>query len=74
MRKLSFRPGSACYPFAAKPEKVIEILSRTIDFQIPPPPGGWRIFDGTPRQILTNRAKAARQHRQKPKADHASAG
>ena len=48
MRKLSFRPGSACYPFAAKPEKVIEILSRTIDFQIPPPPGGWRIFDGTP--------------------------
>ena len=45
----SFRyPAVMLYAFAAEPNKAIEILSRTIDFQIPPPPGGWRIFDGTP--------------------------
>jgi len=45
----SFRyPAAMLYAFAGEPKKATEILSRTIEYQIPPPPGGWRIFDGTP--------------------------
>jgi len=45
----SFRyPAAMLYALAGEPKKATEILSRTMEYKIPPPPGGWRIFDGTP--------------------------
>lgn len=46
----SFRyPAAMLYALAGNEEAAVEILTRHIEYEIPAPPGGWRIFDGTPR-------------------------
>lgn len=42
-------PMAALYALNSQWEKSYEIIAREVTFDMPPPPGGWRIFDGTPR-------------------------
>ena len=45
----SYRCLSAkIYALADEPDKSAEILYRVVNYQIDPPPGGWKIYDGTP--------------------------
>ncbi len=44
-------PLATAYTVARQPDKAAEILSRRITYQIPPPPGGWTHYDGTPEQF-----------------------
>jgi hypothetical protein len=47
-------PNSLRVPIAlvlamnAQPQQAITVLLRQIDYDIPPPPGGWKTFDGSP--------------------------
>lgn len=41
-------PIAAIYALKGDMEKSREITTRRQEFTVPPPPGGWRIFDGTP--------------------------
>ncbi len=41
-------PLALAYLQAGQPELAADILLRRVEYQIPPPPGGWRQFDGTP--------------------------
>lgn len=45
----SFRyPAAMLYALSGDPKNATAILGRTLEYHIPPPTGGWRIFDGTP--------------------------
>ena len=55
-------PAAFFYALASQPAKAVEILNRQLHYDIPPPPGGWKMFDGTadqhartPRPALTPR-------------------
>ena len=40
-------PAAVIFTLAQQPEQAVDILYRKLDYQIDPPPGGWRTIDGS---------------------------
>ena len=41
-------PAATIFALAQQPEKSVDMLYRKFDYKIDPPPGGWRMGDGSP--------------------------